>query len=74
MVIAEGAAGFEERLGSCKYCKLGTGTFACIWDMVFSICVIFDITLSRVSCNAGVANKGSGLFVWFQHAADLLSC
>ena len=26
MVIAEGAAGFEERLGSCKYCKLGTGT------------------------------------------------
>ena len=28
--------------------------------MVFSICVILDIILSRVSCNVGVAGKGSG--------------
>ena len=53
-------AGFEERLGSSKYGKLSTETFACIWDMVFSICVILDIILSWVSCNVGVADKGSG--------------
>ena len=60
MVSAAGeTAGFEERLGSWKYCKLGTGTFACIWYKVFSICVILDIILSRVSCKVGVADEGS---------------
>ena len=52
--------GLEDRLGSWKYCKLDTGTFTCIWDMVFSICVIFDIIFSRVSCNIGIADKGLG--------------
>ena len=64
-------AGFVERLGSWKYWKLGTGTFACIWDKVFFICVILDITLSRVSCKVSVADKGSwaifviSVYCWF---------
>ena len=69
---ARGTAGFEGRLGSWKYCKLGTGTSACIWDKIFSVCVILDIILSRVSCKVGVADKGSGAILWFQPAADLL--
>ena len=68
---AGGTAGFEERLGSWKYWKLGTGTFACIWDKVFSICAILDIILLRVSCKVGIAEKVSvAIFVvsacyWF---------
>ena len=54
------AAGFEERLGSWKYCKLGTSTFTCILNMVFFICVMLGIILSRVSCNVAVVNKSSG--------------
>ena len=54
------AAGFEERLRSWKYCKLGTSTFTCILNMVFFICVILGIILSRVSCNVAVVNKSSG--------------
>ena len=55
---AEGIAWFEEILGSWNYCNLGK--FACIWSMVFSICVTLDIILSRVSCSVGVADEGSG--------------
>ena len=68
---ARETAGFEERLESWKYCKLCTGTFACIWYKVFSIFVILEIILLRVSCKADAAEKGSvAIFVisaccWF---------
>ena len=57
---AGGTAWFEERLGSWKYCKLGTGTFTSTWDKLFSICVILDIIFSRFSWKVGVSDKSSG--------------
>ena len=69
---AGGTAGFEERLGIWKYCKLGTGTFPCIWDKVFSVYVIIDIILSRFLAKLVLQVKVHGVFVWFQPVADLL--
>ena len=34
---AKGTAGFEERLGSWKYCKLGTSRFVYIWSIISSL-------------------------------------
>ena len=69
---AWGTAGVEERLGSWKYCKLATGTYACIWDKVFPFVSFLTSLFWGFIAKLVLQRKVQWLFLWFLPAADLM--